>query len=325
MTAVAAIVVLAGCGGNPVATVDGVEITQAEFNERLVQQYGEDMLREMIDRELLRQAAEDAGIEITEEELQQEIEDFKSQFGNEENFNQWLASRNLSEEEFQDQMRMALVSRKLALKDVQPSDEELQQYFEENKEAFAQPAMVSLSEIVVDSREAAEEVLSKLEQGDFSFEDLAAQYSLSIASKNRGGELPPMPLRDVPQELREVAQSLPVGEVSDPIPANNAWYIIKVRDRQPAREASWPEDKERVLQRYQAEHARDLQQVLREQLQKTNVQIIDPRFEALNEVYTAIPTEVPEFGAQGPQGAAPDAEENASEAPEEQQPAGDSQ
>lgn len=302
---VAVVMMIAGCGNTPVATVDGVKITETELNQRLVQSFGENVLRSMIDRELLRMAAKEKGIEVTEEELAQEIEKAKSQMGQtpeeiEQNFQQFLAANNLSEEEWKREMEMFLLVQKLERHGIDPTDEELRQYFQEHKEEFARPATVSLSQIVVSSREDAQQVLSELDSGDASFADLANRYSLSTDARTPGGELPPMPIEQIglPQ-LKEAAQNVPVGEVSDPIEVNGSWLIIKVRDRTPAREASFEADRDRVLDRYMEEHKHDYEDILKEQIQKANVNIIDPRFQDLNEIYTATPESIPQFGVDG--------------------------
>ena len=60
--AVAALALVPGCGNSPVAIVNNVRITQSQFNERMVAAVGRDILKDMVDRELIRQAAEQAGI-----------------------------------------------------------------------------------------------------------------------------------------------------------------------------------------------------------------------------------------------------------------------
>lgn len=295
--------IISGCGNSPVAVVNGVKITEKEFTDRLVQTFGRDILRDMIDRELIRQAAQDAGIEVTDEELNAEIEQAKQQFGSEQEFQQWLASRDLTEDKWREHVRMALLARKLAFKDVKYTEEDLRKFFEENKQRFARPATVSLSEIVVNSKQDAEEVLAQLKKGEASFEDLARRYSLSPATKERGGERPEMAIDNIPIEaIREAARTLPIGQVSDPIPAEGQWYIIKVRDRKQAREGSFELDRKLIEEQYQLAHARPLQEILKEQIRKSNITIVDPRFQELNELYTALPSEMPEFGAQSPSG-----------------------
>ncbi len=293
---------IVGCGNDPVAVVDGVKITEEEFNERLVKGFGQDTLRDMIDRELFRQAAEEKGVEVTDTEIQEELDRAKQQFPSEEAFNQWLASRNMSQQELEDHVRMAVLTRKLALHDVNPTDEELKAFFESNKERFNEPPTVAYSEIVVSSEEDAQEVLDELEAGDGSFADLARQYSLA-RSRDAGGEQREMPISSIPvPEIREAAQTVPVGEVSDPIAAQGQWYIIKVRDRQAAREASWEDDRERVLEAYKMANAVSLQEIREQQIENARVQIVDPRFQGLNEDYTPVPSEVPQFGTEEQEG-----------------------
>jgi foldase protein PrsA len=296
--AVAAFMV--GCGNSPVAVVNGVKITTAEFNERLMEVAGRDVLRDMIDRELLRQAAVEAGIEVTEEELDAEIEKAKQEIGGEELFQQWLAGRELTEERWREHVRFALLTRKLALKDVKYTEEDLRKFFEENKQAFAHPATVSISEIVVAGKEDADEVMAELKKGA-SFGDIARRYSLS-PTRERGGEWPEMPIDQIPiPAVREVAKTLPIGQVSQPIEAEGQWYIIKVRDRKPAREASFEADRKLIEEQYQLRHARSLDDILKEQIAKSNVRILEPRLQALNEIYTPVPSAMPEFGTEGAQ------------------------
>jgi len=316
--ALAVIAALAGCGNNPVAVVDGVKITEREFTDRLVETFGRDMLRDMIDRELIRQAAQDAGIEVTEEDLTKEIDEAKAQFPSEEAFNQWLAGRDLTQEEWREHVQMAIVARELALKDVQYTEEDLRRFFEENKERYARPATVSLSEIVVNSEEDAEEVLAELKGGEASFGDVARRYSLS-PTRERGGERPELPIEQIPIEsIREAAQTLPTGEVSGPISAEGQWYIIQVRDRKASREGSWEEDREAVEEHFKLSNATPLQEILRGRISSANIRVLDPRFQELNEMYTPVPSEIPQFGVEG--GPAPVAPGEGGPPPVPQQP-----
>lgn len=294
--AVVSVAVIAGCGPGPVATIDGVKITDQELNERLVKSFGHDVLRDMIDRELLRQAARDRGIEVTDEELQEELDRAMEQFPSEEMYHQWLASRDMSQDEWEDHVKMAVLTRKLATHDVDPSEDELRAFYEEHRERFREPAMVAYGEIVVSTEDDAREVIAELERGEASFADLARQYSMA-PSRDVGGERREMPIDAIPiTEVREIVRTLPIGEVSDPIPAEGQWYIVTVRDRQDERQIEWDADRDRILEAYQMAHAGDFREILREQIQKTRVNILDPRFQGLSEVYTPIPDELPQFG-----------------------------
>jgi len=296
-----------GCGNSPVAIVNNERITESEFQHRMVAAVGRDILKDMIDRELIRQAAEEAGIQLDEEELAQEIERAKEGFPSEEAFQQFLTARNITEDEWIDEIRMAMTARQLTIKDVTYTEEELESFFEEHKERYALPLRVSLSEIVVASEEDAEQVMSELREDPSKFADLARVYSLSPYTKQRGGKRPEdMPVNQIGIEpIREAVTSLPVGEISDPIKVETdggeQWYILRVDERKAEREGSFEEDKEQIIRDYQSVRAKPLQEIIKEQAEKSNVVVVDPRFQELNEIYSSVPTELPGFGVEEPE------------------------
>jgi foldase protein PrsA len=297
---VAAAVCLAGCGNSPVAVVNGVRITEAEFNERLVQQHGQTVLSKMISRQLIMQMATRLSIEVPEEEISKRLEEFKKLHGSDEEFNRRLAAEGLSEEQLREEWRFEWILHRLMVRDVKYEEKELKKYFEENKDKFGEPIRVSLSEIVVASKADAEEVLAELKKGEASFADLARAYSLSPYGKREGGKQgEDIPLTAIRVEaVRKAAATVPVGKVSAPIPLEGQWYLIKVDDRKPARAPSWDKDKEAVKRRYEDAHAKTQEAVFREALKDSKVQIVDPRFQELNEIYTPLPEKMPEFGAE---------------------------
>ncbi|MGI5820082.1 MAG: peptidyl-prolyl cis-trans isomerase [Armatimonadota bacterium] len=299
VVAVVVIAMIAGCGNRPVATVNGLKITENELSDRLIQTAGDNVLRSMIDRELLRLAAQERGLEVTDEELAEEIEQTKAEYGTEEQFQQFLAANDLSQEEWENEVRIMVLARKLALHGIDPTEEQLNEFFEEHRERFRQPAMVSMSEIVVANREDADEVLRELQAGTASFADLASRYSLA-GTRESGGERPELPIEAITQpEIQQVAQNLPVGEVSDPIEVGGSWVILRVRDRKQGRDASFETDRDMIDEQYRMAHAHSLSDILQEQIEKTNVNIIDPRFQRLNEVYTTTQRDIPQFGVEG--------------------------
>lgn len=297
---IAAALCIAGCGSSPMAVVNGVRITESEFNERLVQQHGQEVLGEMIYRELMKQRAEQLKVTVPEEEVNKLFEEAKKQAGSDESFNRALAAGNLSQDDYREQIRFRLTLDRLAVRDVKYTEEDLKKYFEENRDNFGEPVRVSLSEIVVASKQDAEEVLAELKKGEASFGDLARVYSLSQYDKKEGGkrgEDIPLPAIRV-EAIQKAAATVPVGKASKPIPVQGQWYLIKVDGRKPARAPSWEKDKEAVKRRYEGEHAKTGDALFREALKDAKVQIVDPRFQELNEVYTPLPDNLPEFGAE---------------------------
>jgi len=214
--AVAVIVFALGCSNSPVAIVNNVRISETEFNKRMIAAVGRDVLKDMIDRELLRQAAEEAQIEVDQTEFDTEVERAKGSFPTEEKFVQFLSSRSMTVEDWEEEVRMALVARELTVQDIAITEEALKAFFEQYKDRYTLPVRVTFSEIVVDTKENADEVLAELKKDPAKFADLARVYSLSPVTKSRGGKSPEdMPVDRIQiEDVRQAVVSLPIASMT---------------------------------------------------------------------------------------------------------------
>ena len=302
MVAIALVTLFIGCTNSPVAIVNDVRITEAEFNKRMVSAVGQDVLKDMIDRQLLQQAADAAGITVDETEFQQEVERAKASFGSEEEFQGFLTGRNLTEEDWLVEVRTAVVARELTLKDVTVTDEGLKAFFNEHKDRYDLPVRVSVSEIVVATKADADEVLAQLKENPDKFADLASVYSLSPYTKSRGGKRPEdMPVDRIQSpEVRQLVTTLPIGEISGALRVtlgeNEQWYILRVDDRKPARHGDFEQDKAQIERDFKGVNAKQIPEILKAQAEQSNVVVIDPRFQKLNEYYSSVSTDIPSFG-----------------------------
>ncbi len=251
---------LTACRSEEIAArVNGEEISAAELDaqiERFLEQspqmfegpegearlldFKRRLLESMIDNVLVRQAAEERGIEVADEEIESQIEDLKASFPSEEDFDIALADANLTLDGLKQQIRDQLATQRL-MEELVGSDQvtaaEIDTYYEDHKEDFSQQASTRASHILFDpeDKETAERVLAEIREGA-DFAELAEEHSKDPVSGAQGGDLgwsdPEQPF--VP-EFQAALDELEVGEISDLVESDFGWHIIKVEDKREAR------------------------------------------------------------------------------------------
>jgi peptidyl-prolyl cis-trans isomerase C len=88
---------------------------------------------------------------------------------------------------------------------------------------------VKASHILVDTKEEADALKLRIDNGE-SFEALAKRYS-KCPSGQDGGDLGYFERGQMVKSFEDVAFSLPVGNVSDPVKTQFGWHLIKVYDK----------------------------------------------------------------------------------------------
>jgi foldase protein PrsA len=232
--------------------VNGEEISKAELEaqvDRLMEQSPEmfegadgesrlldfkrQLLDNMINNVLIRQAAEERGITVTDEEIETQITDLKAGFPTEEEFNTALTDANLTLDDLKQQLRDQLATQRLMeelVGDSEVTDEEIAEYYETNKTQYEEQAAVKASHILFDPEDkaTAEQVLTEVNNGG-DFAELAKEHSKDPGSAAQGGELGwSDPARPFVPEFQDALDALAVGEVSDLVETEYGWHIIKV-------------------------------------------------------------------------------------------------
>lgn len=119
-------------------TVNKTPITRWELNKVLTNRYGDAVLEELVNNELLTQEAAKQGITITAEDLANERQSLVDSLGGEENLASALTQYGLTEADLSDQLRLKLTQDRLSDKlfDVNITDEQIAEYFEANQAAY---------------------------------------------------------------------------------------------------------------------------------------------------------------------------------------------
>ena len=237
-----------------IAKVNGEIITLTEFQERQIaaaqaarvgpaqvavflRSNNARILQEAIDEILLLQRAQDAGLGLRPEFVDEVIESIKKEnkLESEEQFQAALAQEGLTLDELRKSIEKQWTRRMIVQRDVEPkiavSEQELKAAYEERKDAeFTNAATVSLQEIFVSDESGgaalARELVERARAGA-DFAELARQHS-AAPSAEAGGDLGQIAQGDVNPTLEEVAFGLSVGSVSDPIPVEGGHRILKV-------------------------------------------------------------------------------------------------
>jgi parvulin-like peptidyl-prolyl isomerase len=206
----------------------GVTVTDADFKaERDTTLSGmfkdaSDPLQAQIDQ------AESKGDTAETARLHAEMERQQSQL-----LDQFLTQQHISPSEFDMILRINTYLRKIAEPAVNRSINEnsIKNAF---NQIYGETALVRC--IVLSNQTEVAEAQRRLARGD-KFEDVASDMSHDQASKALGGELPRFSRQapGYPENFKDVAFGLKIGEVSDPVESNGSFYLIKMENRFPPR------------------------------------------------------------------------------------------
>ena len=195
-------------------------------------------LDQLVDDRLRLLAADLDGVDPTEEEVIEGMEEFASRADlSLEEFLAEIAAFGVAEETFRDFVRAGLAFRLVVQQrfgpqaDVTPADVE-------REIARVEPAgglQATLAEIILPAdtpeREAEALRIARELKSITSFERFsqAAREVSFAATRDIGGRLDPLPLERLPAPIQEQLLRLSPGEVSDPIPLPGALVVFQVR------------------------------------------------------------------------------------------------
>jgi peptidyl-prolyl cis-trans isomerase C len=265
------LVVVAGCSAaEPVANIEspskkvavfeGGEVTLGEV-QQFAQQSGlgelspespqyealiAQIMPQLVEIEIAKAYAEEQGITVSEQDVNQEVETLKDQvaqqlqgqdIGREEAFDQALQQAGITEEQLRQQIREQLPIQKVQERvagDAGPSQEEVEQFYEQNKAAqFTTPETRCTRHILFnkDQKEKAEEVKKQLENGG-DFAELAKKYSQDPGSAEQGGDLGCIGRGETVPNFEEAVFNAEQGEIVGPVETEFGYHVIEVTDIQ---------------------------------------------------------------------------------------------
>lgn len=113
-------------------------------------------------------------------------------------------------------------------KTINVTDEECEAYYNENKEQFKEE-MIRAAHILVEEEEQANELLAAIE-GGADFHELASANS-KCPSGSRGGDLGDFGRGQMVPEFEQAAFALNIGEISGAVKTQFGYHLIKLLDK----------------------------------------------------------------------------------------------
>lgn len=240
-----------------VATVNGKPLTRDQLAGLTIGLYGQQTLGTLISQEVVRQEAARLGVSVTPEEIDAYVRqrvteqldkdavragaksaaDLATQAGKGPEAIESL--RQAAEARIKPFVGPELLARKLMARTLQVRDAEVKSEFNRRY-----GAKVKVQQIVLRAKDAAEEVLKRLQQGA-DFAQMARDVSIDRVSKRAGGEMDPMPAG---APLADAAFKLKPGQVSGVIELPDGdhvnYHIVRLIERLAAQEVPFEEVKE---------------------------------------------------------------------------------
>jgi peptidyl-prolyl cis-trans isomerase SurA len=272
------LVLLSGCNrsapASVAATVNGRAITFADLDKQYRYQFPTpadkpsddqvdiqrlEILRTLIDGEIMLQRAEKGGLLATDSDVEAKFTELKSPYTQEE-FQKQLNDRQMTVEDLKTQLRRDLSVQKLFTKEISSqiniSDKDISEFYKANEQSFnrAEP-QIHMAQILVTpapdpnvhnlkndkaendtaARQKIQNLAARLKQGD-DFAMLAQNYSEDPNYAQAGGDMgfiPESALEKASPELRKTIEALHPGETTAILASNEGYRILKVISREP--------------------------------------------------------------------------------------------
>jgi foldase protein PrsA len=274
---------LSACASGPdktLVSVNGEKITKSALDNRLEGQAGKTTLQQMVDTDLVLQYGKQAGINPTDAQIQDQINQLEQRFPPGQ-FDALLKQQGLTMDDVKTIERVQLIIKQAVDKQIVVSDAQIADFYNKNKAMYSTPAQVRARHILVKTKAQADAIEAQLHKGA-DFATLAKQYSTDPGSKDQGGELGWFSATQMVPAFSSAAFSLAVGQISQPVNTPFGWHVIQVEGKRPAHQQSLAEAsskiRESLVQQQEASQGAPFMEQLRA---KANIQVFDDRFNPL--------------------------------------------
>ena len=226
-------------------------------------QFGPRILDQLIEAELLFQAADKGNFKAAVEDIDAAFAELSGRYNTPEEFQAEMEARGFTETTLKASISRQMSIQKFIQEEIVPQavvpEETVRNAYDQNPQNFASKEEVKASHILINSAEAdpqekkdaalekARELAAKAKAGGADFAALAREHSEGPSGPS-GGDLGFFTKGRMVKQFEEAAFSMKVNEVSDPVLTQFGYHIIKVTERKEGSTVSFEEVKEKLTQ-----------------------------------------------------------------------------
>jgi len=278
---------------NDIVTRSELQRSKEEVRQELRQQYGDkadamfpqrekDVLRDLIDQQLLLQKAKDKGLNA-DTELIKRLDDMRKQMNlsSMDELAQAAKDQGVSYEDFKQNLRNQILTQMVIREEVQPkvqiTKDEQKKYYEAHQKDFEHSERVRLSEILVSTeklepgdlagvaavQQKAQQLLEQV-RGGAAFDAVAMKNSDGPTAA-QGGDLGYFQRGTLARELEDRTFAMKAGEISDVVRTKQGFLILKATEHEQAGVAPFKDVEPMIADRI---YYQKLQPALRDYLTK---------------------------------------------------------
>jgi foldase protein PrsA len=263
-----------------VATVNGVKITEKEFNAQLQQTQGKDVLKKLIDDQIIRNEASALKITASDAEVQKQLDDLiKTKFNSDQKqFQQALKDYNIKLEDLKKNIETNILAEKIATKDVKVTDDEVKKYYDQNKQILGTPEQIHARHILVKDKAKADKLYAELQAHPEEFEKLAKDNSEDPSNKDKGGDLGTFGKGTMVKEFEDAAFKAKANTIVGPVKTEFGYHIIQVLEHKDAVIPTFDNVKDQITDTLKQQKAVPMNTLLMNLEKKEKIDITPPEF-----------------------------------------------
>jgi parvulin-like peptidyl-prolyl isomerase len=204
--------------------------------DSIERQFAQGILAQLVRRAVIEPIARDLGVEVTEAQIDAEMDVIRADFPDDATFQDALAAQALTEEKLRELVADRMLEegvRQEVIGELAASPEEVKAFYDENIEDYQETCA---QHILVADEQTARLVESELRNApeseiDAEWARIAEARSVDSSNANDSGNLGCNPPGQFVPEFEEAMNGLDIGEISEPVQTEFGFHVIRVTER----------------------------------------------------------------------------------------------